>query len=89
MDFFGFSMDKRKRSENTGTKMEYCETKIEMEQRFPEEHPQKWVCEYDFFCFYHGGAGRGEDGVGVPEIAAVTMGAWGTHGGRLEGFEIG
>ena len=49
----GFSVVKRKQSENTETKTEYCKTEMEMEQRFPVEQPWKQIREYETFCFYH------------------------------------
>ena len=55
---------------------------IEMGKRFPVEHPWKRICEYETFCFYHGGLGRGEDNCGIPKRAAATMGAWGAHAER-------
>ncbi|EMS68889.1 hypothetical protein TRIUR3_10589 [Triticum urartu] len=66
--------------------MEYCETKIEMEERFPVEYPWKLIRGYKIFCIYHGDTGQGEVGVGVPERAAAIMGVWGAHGGSDAGW---
>uniref|UniRef100_A0A3B6GY53 Uncharacterized protein n=1 Tax=Triticum aestivum TaxID=4565 RepID=A0A3B6GY53_WHEAT len=66
--------------------MEYCETKIEMEEHFPVEYPWKLIVNIKSFVFTMATRGR-------VKLALVSLSerprqwvAWGAHGGSDAGW---